>query len=842
MLASAAAAQIRLGEHDGAHFASVTPTGVTTVNGVAFGDLDGDGDLDAVCAVNHGSAYVCWNEHGGSLRRTTPVAGSGSAGCVAVVDVDRDGDLDVFLGGGGSVYPLPGPCRLYRNDGQGILTSAATLPTTAVDAVRVHFADFDGDGDPDAVVLSEGWTTAAQFWTNDGSGGFTDVTASRLPTPTPAIVLPADVDGDGDHDLVASSGQGNGWLANDGSGTFVLVGAWGAGGGFGGQPLAVTDFDGDGAADVLTHLGVHLGNGTGGFTRVGTFALPSGAVGAPSPVVVDCDRDGRLDVVGVTDRVVPYLLRDTGGFVFADATAAWFEPHALVPRTIDFTFPFVGIADLDGDGTVDLVTGGVEGRASSSTTVGIPPTVFLGSGGQRFVDAARPTHPFQQYPVSEVDGIDVGDVDGDGDLDLWLDGALHRQAADGALVPTGVPLGGAGATRLHDVDSDGDLDALVLPYIWSAGPPRLLHNDGHGNFTPAPASALPATTLLGGSLALGDIDGDGDDDVVVGSREPSLGGPARLQAWHGDGAGTFTVAPGALPATPVAASRLVLADLDGDGDLDLVALLGHHFVGPSPDLLLCTNDSTGSFTDVSATHLPPVGQAAGNHLAVLDVDGDGDLDLSCEGVVLHNDGSGSFSASTVPSRLALVDLDGDGALEDVREDNYGVQAGGRHHAFGWNVRRTATPCDLDDDGDLDLVVRCLSGAPYQWSYARTGVLFNLQRDLRVVGLPRLGRPFAVSVRAAGGGPTVVFVAAAFERLTTPLVVPGLGHWRLDPSWTVPFGFLSVADADTAADLAVTLPHDPAFAGLELTLQALFAPSSAPATIGLSAAATHVLRP
>ena len=139
-----------------------------------------------------------------------PAASDGTT-AVALGDVDGDGDQDALIGNGGD-----GQDRLLLNDGKGRFTDATAtqLPVDADDCSAVALADLDGDGDRDALIGSSSGCSAAsqeRLYLNDGAGTFTDVTATRLPVDTDfytEVVELEDIDGDGDRDaLVGSLGR-----------------------------------------------------------------------------------------------------------------------------------------------------------------------------------------------------------------------------------------------------------------------------------------------------------------------------------------------------------------------------------------------------------------------------------------------------------------------------------------------------------------------------------------------------------------------------------------------------------------------------------------------------------
>jgi hypothetical protein len=352
-------------------------------------------------------------------------------------------------------------------------------------------------------------------------------------------------------------------------------------------------------------------------------------------------------------------------------------------------------------------------------------------------------------PGTSTTDVDLVDVDADGDLDLFMaegtDSLAGRQnrllinAGDGFFADetaSRLPAVIVNSTKADfgDVDADGDLDAIVA----AVGPELLLLNDGQGVFADA-SGQLPAPAPLLDNISadarFADVDGDGDLDVLVSNENPFspvTGGQSRL--FVNDGGGLFSDQTTArLPARRDQTAALLPGDVDGDGDLDLVALnRGQERV--------YVNDGTGVFTDETAARFPVTADTTrGGGLA--DLDGDGDLDLVTgnsrgEPVALYLNQAGVFTAAAfgmtplageTDAGLELVDLDGDGDL-DVYLPNAGQFLAGhgflggpdryfRNNGRGRFMERTAvhfTPPDdpttdaafgdVDGDGDLDLVV------------------------------------------------------------------------------------------------------------------------------------------
>jgi len=348
---------------------------------------------------------------------------------------------------------------------------------------------------------------------------------------------------------------------------------------------------------------------------------------------------------------------------------------------------YLQLADLDGDGALDVLIPNAEGYFEQDG--GGEPLVWLrNDGGFTFTDRSADLGGGFSGWLRQVA---IGDVDGDGSLDVYAPSAWGD--ADALFINDGAGhftdeaasrLGGfhahAGAARFADVDGDGDLDLIVAE--WGQPDPTaggwsidLFLNDGTGHFTLAD-SQLP--TVPAGSPGTpvdvddADVDGDIDLDLLIDLHDHSP------KLWLNDGSGHFTDATTQLDAVQSGLHyNPVFCDVDGDGALDLFV---DNAGDGSTNEELQMNDGTGHFTDESAARLDAAGDFGSddNGVACLDVDGDGHFDaavasLSGNERVLANDGTGHFTlvagAFTAESDSTLWldfgDLNGDGRLDAV---------------------------------------------------------------------------------------------------------------------------------------------------------------------------------
>jgi predicted nucleotidyltransferase len=281
--------------------------------------------------------------------------------------------------------------------------------------------------------------------------------------------------------------------------------------------------------------------------------MPVSSVRTNSLALGDVDRDGDLDlVVGIGAQSRLYLNDGTG--TFADATASRLPIGIYSTRSL-------ALGDVDRDGDLDLVLGNDNQQSR----------LYLNNGTGTFTDATASRMPVGIY---DTHSLALGDVDGDGDLDLVLgnsgqqsrlylsDGSGTFTDATASRLPVGIHVRYS-SLAFGDVDGDSDLDLVVGGNYGQQS--RLYLNDGKGQFTDATASRLPIGIYSTRSLALGDVDRDGDLDLALGNR----GQQSRL--YLNDGTGTFTDATASrLPVGIYTTTSLALGDVDRDGDLDLV--------------------------------------------------------------------------------------------------------------------------------------------------------------------------------------------------------------------------------------------------------------------------------
>jgi len=301
----------------------------------------------------------------------------------------------------------------------------------------------------------------------------------------------------------------------------------------------------------------------------------------------DLDGDGAIDIVASAAETIVY---------FNDGNRAVATPGtSLGPDTGGSV---VAIAEWNGDGSPDIVVGGLVGAAAE---------VFVNDGSGAFGSAGR----LVNAGVGTVNDMKAGDLDGDGIAELVLTGsagtAVVRRAGDGTFDMLPLSTGAGLDLALADLDQDGDLDFAVV--LASDRTINVHYNDGGGSVF---SSQLLSYGSIG-TVTASDLNGDGAVDLLLGIDGDDLAAPENRILFQ-QGSGVF--APGGtFGASPVAA--FVTGDLDLDGWPDIVAVneAGVHQV--------YRGASGGSLT------LRPeqIVSAGMRHAALTDFNGDGSLDL-----------------------------------------------------------------------------------------------------------------------------------------------------------------------------------------------------------------------
>jgi len=364
---------------------------------------------------------------------------------------------------------------------------------------------------------------------------------------------------------------------------------------------------------------------------------------------------------------------------FRDVT----QTHLPPPPSSGLASMDAAAVDIDGDGDLDLVLP-QEWRANRMLINDGQGRFMVRDGAFPTPPQAELIRPTQiQQPLQkDSEDVSVADFNGDGVLDIIIVveddltfgranvHQYYRGRVGGSYerVYGELPDTIANAVAHADINGDGAIDLIIS----GAGQDRLMINDGVGGFTDETAQRLPTEAATAQDVAFFDADGDGDLDIVLGLE----GGHAL---WINTGAGIFSDESNARLPPPgnVEARKVTPVDVDRDGDLDLY--FAHvSWQGREPQDRLYINNGQGHFADETA---PRIG--AENRLTLeaqfADLDGDGDVDLVQGNAgsvrVYTNDGAGRFTDVTerafgrsgdiagLSISVELADFNGDGQAD-----------------------------------------------------------------------------------------------------------------------------------------------------------------------------------
>jgi len=624
---------------------------------ISQADLDGDGDLD-VLSVSINDNKIAWYENldglGNFGEQQMISENVDKPVFISTGDLDGDGDLDVL-----SAIEDENTIVWYENiDGLGNFGDQNIITNNLLEPVAVLAVDIDNDNDLDIIAIADSFSKAITLYENiDGLGNFgSEVIISPEANPSRSFSS-ADIDGDGDNDIVAGSTFGNNiaWYENlNGEGVFGEEQIISNNASVSSQNVLCFDIDNDGDLDVLissssndTISWYENLDGSGNFSD--QIIIDNSSNNVLSTMFGDLDGDGDTDILATItddDMVVWYEnLNGTGNF----------GSRQVIVSNVNFP-NFVTLADLNNDNTLDILIA-YQIRDQISWVPNIDNQGIFGELNDFFVYAHLP------------EWVEVIDIDGDSDLDVFfasagddkigwyenLDGAgnFGEQIIISEVIPS------PNSISIGDIDNDGDLDIVASSsfgenkIFWFENTNGLGDFDLKQNFGSAPTTSL--------NVEIVDIDNDGHKDIITQFR------------WYRnlDGLGTFEN-NGVIFSVPFEASpvrRIKTIDIDSDGDQDIM--------GIGDGVFISINTGSGFFNPLL------VSGNGGTDIRVGDLDNDGDYDL------ITANPSNTTSSSEITWHENLNNTGNFNSWQFIAPDEI-------EQYFDLEI------FDFDNDGDLDL--------------------------------------------------------------------------------------------------------------------------------------------
>ncbi|MFC1735105.1 FG-GAP repeat domain-containing protein [Candidatus Hydrogenedentota bacterium] len=590
---------------------------------ICAADIDSDGHLDVFSAARESDQAIMWWENwkddATDWRGTVVAASFDGAESVYAADMDGDGDMDVV-----GAASLANEVAWWENINSGFIPEwpKHQVDTNFGGALWAYAADIDNDGDLDilgaASVRIDGWEIA--WWENtntDGDGTAWTKHSVRTDFCGAHSVQAADIDGDGDLDIIGAARCGNAivWWENTDEGEpswseyaidQEFVGA---------MCVYATDVDNDGDIDV-----VGTANGTSSINFEGAVAWWENTSGDGVTWVKhsvdedffggwyvysgDMDNDGDADILGAA--------RDGDEIAWWENTKG--DGTEWVDHTLDADFGSprcVRTGDLDGDGDLDIL-----GAAEDAKEIAWWRNDMIHRS------STFPTKVDVEGNYRWASSVHGGDVDGDGDLDVlaaaldsfdvcWWENADSIGKTWTKHIVDDIS-GKSSSTYGADIDADGDLDILVTG---AEGNYVRLWKNATGEGAEWTRHDIDADFEYAHSVYSCDVDGDGNLDVLGAARDGD-----EIAWWENADGGGVTWIKHSVEQDFDGASSVYGADLDGDGDVDILG------AGSNAGKITWWENTTGDGTEWISRNLDATVNGAASVYAA-DVNGDGLLDV-----------------------------------------------------------------------------------------------------------------------------------------------------------------------------------------------------------------------
>lgn len=531
-------------------------------------DVDLDSFNDIVVGLSHDQSVIWYKNNGDGTFQNQNLISSSSDDTAEISgsDLDGDGVLDILIG---LEY---GALKWKKNNGDG--TFGSDMIISQMDEGTAFYAsDIDNDGDIDIVSEGSSPTNSIGFYLNDGNGNFGLVNPVDTPIDDSSDIAVNDFDNDGLPDILLISVSNEnikfyknlGDTNNDGivefdtpsvllQDTFVL------------PSITVSDFNGNGFIDFVTAsastVELHTNMGAANFT-ITTIGFTTG--GASEIELKDIDLDGDKDILLSTFRRIT-LLKNDGNGNYGNPITIFSDQDAMDVK------PELKTGDFNGDGKVDFATSLGDGLKTffndgngnfdlnqsifNGRIWDILVDDFTGNGHDDIIINENLTGSNNLITLFENDGsgsfgsgqlisdftspyyILSADLDNDGDIDILTDDiGWYENDGNGSFLPFQFIAGGGDIDKslLTDVDNDGLLDIVsqsstVEVLVW-------LRNEGGGVFASSFNLIDTVNSITG--IGAGDIDNDGDQDIIVGASVNPGGTESSNSYYLNNGDGTF---------------------------------------------------------------------------------------------------------------------------------------------------------------------------------------------------------------------------------------------------------------------------------------------------------------
>jgi len=703
-------------------------------NGNKTGDIDGDGDKDI---VSFGFSGIDWYQNNfpqdGFMpkKNVTTIPGTNYITSIEITDFDGDGDLDIL----GSEFYYDKLFFIPNIDGHGTFGPLQLLRT--IDQIRlVKHIDMDNDGDKD--LLYEAYGSTTQFIgyyenTNQTTNNYTvlHIVNDQYMNVDHDIHI-VDIDNDGYPDVFYSFITSLQWIKNNGAAGFSAL-----------LPISTLentyysfdagDIDNDGDADVVgyvdSNVGVkkiichkYLGNSTFG----PEVAIRQNLTEIKAVHLSDINNDNKLDIiVAIRNTNISEYLSDLVWYRNNGGTLSFTTMPVLDTKLMQVGQ--IATFDLNNDAIKDIITCSYSHRT----------TTYQNNGSGTFT---TPKYPAAANKVASC--AIAADMDGDGDTDVvttsYDEGKIYwyknTDNVYGNQIVISHDVSSAKKVAVADMDGDDDLDVVCISGNSDSGftdKVTWYKNLGLGTF--GPQINIPIGTYDSpDGLALFDVDGDGDKDIVTSlDNWPATGD--KIVWYANDGSGNLSTAQ-IITTGPDGVTALKFADMDNDGLMDLVC-------ASSADSKIGWYKNLNGLGSFGLQQLITSAASYVSDVAIADLDNDGDNDVayvangSIDDLLWQpNLGAGTFGATRIINSnidvngaltLVAADIDNDADIDIMvgeatkvtwSENLYGQANFEPPKLISSNVTNASSSqvIDADNDGDGDLLVAAKGNDKLFW--------------------------------------------------------------------------------------------------------------------------------
>lgn len=655
---------------------------------VDWGDFNGDGvpDLAVMGLDANGlqSTKIFINQNGLLIESSTISLPQLSVGDLAWGDYDQDSKVDLAISGWDTNWNAV--LKVYRNNAlRGTLEEAATLTVGGQGVVGdIAWGDYDSDGDLDLAIAGRDEFTSISTTVFVNTGGvFAAAVEPALVGALNGTVTWGDVNGDAKLDLLVTGEKTDGTLltalyTNSGTANTAPTAPTLA------NPFITSngiEFPWAAGADTETPTNLLTYNLRLGTTSGGGDIVAVASMGQPGNVGQTLIKEFNFPVV--IDTLFWSVQTVDAGLAQSAFTT---EDTIEVQRLVNSNQVIAGVrqdvlgrgaawGDYTGDGFVDLVVAGRDINGDTQTIL------YRNESGSLTRDEVSSINGLQNGALA------WGDYDNDGDLDLFRSGSdrfgneftfLYKNTS-GVFQIDSTQTQVLNSLNLKessaawgDYDNDGKLDLAINGKDRTGAFQTFLYHNTGTDHVLMRDTGQSLTATVNGDLAWGDIDNDGDLDLII-SGQIAVAPLLVLEVYRNTSG--ILVKDTSQSLSGYLSSAMALADYDDDGDLDL-AVNGGKGATVTPTLTLFSNNGTGLFTEDQT-----FGGAFGGSTAWGDYDNDGDYDLVMSGQDNNNE-----------------------VITRIFRNNSGILVETIVDVLPGLVFSTTPWADYDNDGDLDLAM------------------------------------------------------------------------------------------------------------------------------------------